>query len=102
MDIADSLKAVDAKPDEDGVVGNRDTKKEEEDMAIVLERLNLAAANNRVFSISDETQVLPQRFNQVFKDLINGVPTACNDLETLLKKRRQTAIKDVQLPTFLQ
>ena len=39
-------------------------------MAIVLERLSLAAVNNRVFSINDETQVLLQRFNQVFKDLI--------------------------------
>jgi len=85
MNVAEGLKAADAKPDEDGVVGDRDAKKEEEDMAIVLERLNLAAVNNRVFSISDETQVLLQRFNRVFKDLINGVPTAYNDLEVLLK-----------------
>jgi len=72
-------------------------------MMMVLERLNLAAVNNRVFSISDETQLLLQQFNQIFKDLVNGVPTAYNDLESLLKNGdRQLQKTFNQLPTFLQ
>jgi hypothetical protein len=103
MDVAEGLKHADAKPNEDGVVEDPDAKKEEEDMTIVLERLNLAAVNNRVFSISDETQVLLQQFNQIFKDLVNGVPTAYDDLEKLLKNGdRQLQKTYNQLPTFLQ
>jgi hypothetical protein len=103
MDVAEGLKHADAKPNEDGVVEDLDAKKEEEDMTIVLERLNLAAVNNRVFSISDETQVLLQQFNQIFKDLVNGVPTAYDDLESLLKNGdRQLQKTFNHLPSFLQ
>ena len=103
MDVAEGLKSADAKPNEDGLVEDPQAKKEEEDMMIVLERLNLAAVNNRVFSISDETQVLLQRFNQIFKDLINGVPTAYDDLESLLKNGdRQLQKTFNHLPSFLQ
>ena len=103
MDVAEALKSADAKPNEDGVVEDPEAKREEEDMTIVLERLNLAAVNNRVFSISEETQVLLQQFNQVFKDLVNGVPTAYNDLEVLLKNGdRQLQKTFNQLPSFLQ
>jgi hypothetical protein len=104
MDVAEGLKLADAKPNEEGVVEDPDAKKEEEeDMTIVLERLNLAAVNNRVFSISDETQLLLRQFNQIFKDLVNGVPTAYDDLEKLLKNGdRQLQKTYNQLPTFLQ
>jgi hypothetical protein len=103
MDVAEGLKSADAKPNEDGLVEDPQAKKEEEDMMIVLERLNLAAVNNRVFSISDETQVLLQRFNQIFKDLVNGVPTAYDDLESLLKNGdRQLQKTFNHLPSFLQ
>ena len=103
MDVAAGLKSADARPNEDGVVEDPEAKKEEEDMTVVLERLNLAAVNNRVFSISDETQVLLQQFNQIFKDLVNGVPTAYNDLELLLKNGdRQLQKTYNSLPMFLQ
>jgi hypothetical protein len=103
MDVAEGLKHADAKPNEDGMVKDPAAKKEEEDMTIVLERLNLAAVNNRVFSISDETQILLQQFNQIFKDLVNGVPTAYDDLEKLLKNGdRQLQKTYNQLPAFLQ
>jgi hypothetical protein len=103
MDVAEGLKSADAKPNEDGLVEDPQAKKEEEDMMIVLERLNLAAVNNRVFSISDETQVLLQQFNQIFKDLVNGVPTAYDDLESLLKNGdRQLQKTFNHLPSFLQ
>lgn len=51
----------------------------------MLERLNLAASDNQVFSISNETNELLRKFKQVLKDLMNGVPTAYNDLESLLR-----------------
>ncbi|KAK5226712.1 hypothetical protein LTR72_002700 [Exophiala xenobiotica] len=81
----------------------KEAKREEEDMTIVLERLNLAAINNRVFSISDETQELLRQFNLVFKDLVNGVPTAYDDLEKLLTNGdRQLQKTFNSLPGFLQ
>ena len=103
MDVAEGLKSADAKPNEDEIVDDAEAKKEEEDMTVVLERLNLAAVNNRVFSISDETQELLQKFNQIFKDLINGVPTAYDDLESLLTNGdRQLQKTFNHLPNFLQ
>lgn len=61
-----------------------DARQETEDMTEILEKLNLAADNNRVFSVSDEMQELLRKFKLIFKDLINGVPTAYHDLEMLL------------------
>lgn len=103
QDIADKMKSPNAVPNEDQIVDDKEAKKEEEDMMIVLERLNLAAVNNRVFSISDETQELLQKFNQIFKDLINGVPTAYGDLESLLTNGDKQLQKTYNsLPSFLQ
>jgi hypothetical protein len=103
QDIADKMKGPDAIPNEDDIVDDKEAKKEEEDMMIVLERLNLAAVNNRVFSISDETQELLRKFNQIFKDLINGVPTAYGDLESLLTNGDKQLQKTYNsLPSFLQ
>lgn len=72
-------------------------------MTDILEKLNLAADNNRVFSVSDETQELLRKFKLIFKDLINGVPTAYNDLEMLLTNgNRQLQDTYTKLPGFLQ
>lgn len=72
-------------------------------MTDILERLNLAADNNRVFSISDETQELLRKFKLIFKDMINGVPTAYHDLEMLLTNgNRQLQDTYTKLPGFLQ
>lgn len=102
-DLAQGVKPPDAKPNEDGQVSDDEAKREEEDMATVLETLNLAAINNRVFSISDETQDLLKQFNQVIKDLIKGVPTAYGDLESLLTNGDQQLQKAYgSLPPFLQ
>jgi len=98
-DIVANLKKAEEE-DSDEV---KEAKREEEDMTIVLERLNLAAINNRVFSISDETQDLLRQFNLVFKDLVNGVPTAYDDLEKLLTNGdRQLQKTFNSLPGFLQ
>ena len=80
-----------------------EAKQETEDMTDILERLNLAADNNSVFSISDETQELLRKFTLIFKDLINGVPTAYHDLEMLLTNgNRQLQSTYSRLPGFLQ
>ncbi|KAL4794627.1 hypothetical protein BDV19DRAFT_364515 [Aspergillus venezuelensis] len=80
-----------------------ETKQENEDMTEILDKLNLAADNNRVFSISDETQELLRKFKLIFKDLINGVPTAYHDLEMLLTNgNRQLQDTYSNLPSFLQ
>ncbi|EXJ67540.1 uncharacterized protein A1O5_09553 [Cladophialophora psammophila CBS 110553] len=98
-DIAASLKKREFEDSEE----EKEARQEEEDMTIVLERLNLAAVNNRVFSISDETQELLQKFNLIFKDLVNGVPTAYEDLESLLTNGdRQLQKTFNSLPAFLQ
>ena len=60
--IAQGLKDPDAQPNEDGQVPEHEAKKEEEEMTVVLEQLNLAAVNNRVFSISKESQELLRKY----------------------------------------
>ncbi|PYH32911.1 uncharacterized protein BO87DRAFT_377973 [Aspergillus neoniger CBS 115656] len=80
-----------------------EAKQEAEDMTEILERLNLAAENNRVFSISDETRELLRKFTLIFRDLVNGVPTAYHDLEMLLKNgNKQLQSTYSNLPKFLQ
>lgn len=97
--IAANLRKAEAEDSDD----TKEAQREEEDMTVVLERLNLAAVNNRVFSISDDTQELLEKFNLVFKDLINGVPTAYDDLESLLTNGdRQLQKTFNSLPSFLQ
>ena len=58
MSVAENLRTADAQPNEDHIVSDPEAKKEEEEMASVLEDLNLAAVNNRVFSLSKESQEL--------------------------------------------
>ena len=101
--VAEGLKTAEGKPEDGESVADAQAKREEEDMVIVLERLNLAAVNNRVFSISEETQELLQKFNQIFKDLIQGAPTAYDDLESLLTNGDKQLQKTFNhLPSFLQ
>ncbi|KAL4781829.1 hypothetical protein BJX76DRAFT_334265 [Aspergillus varians] len=86
-----------------GDTDDKEMKQENEDMTEILDRLNLAADNNRVFSISDETQELLRKFKLIFKDLINGVPTAYHDLEMLLTNgNRQLQDTYSKLPSPLQ
>ncbi|KAI9810921.1 MAG: hypothetical protein M1827_005780 [Pycnora praestabilis] len=95
---AAALKAADEHVDDP-----HEAHKEEEDMTIILDKLNLAAVNNRVFSISKESQELLQKFTLVLKDLGNGVPTAYDDLESLLtNSENQIQRMYSHLPSFLQ
>ncbi|KAL8898682.1 MAG: hypothetical protein Q9207_006580, partial [Kuettlingeria erythrocarpa] len=107
--VADALKAPGAQPNEDHVVADPEAKKEEEEMTAIMEELNLAAVNNRVFSISAESKELLQnnrakpRFTLVLKDLMNGVPTAYDDLESLLTNSENQLERSYKhLPAFLQ
>ncbi|XHG05469.1 hypothetical protein AWENTII_008691 [Aspergillus wentii] len=94
---AQSLQASTENPNDDA------SRQDAEDMTQVLEQLNLAADNNRVFSISEETQELMRKFKLIFKDLINGVPTAYNDLEMLLTNgNKQLQDTYTKLPGPLQ
>jgi len=47
--------------------------------------MNLSSINNRVFSFSAKSQQIYADFTVVLKDMINGVPTAKDDMEKLLK-----------------
>jgi hypothetical protein len=85
------------------VIGNEEQQPERTDLAEVLERLNLAAVNNRAVSVSNETQELLQKFKLILKDLIRGIPTAYHDLESLLTNGdRQLQNAFGHLPEFLQ
>ncbi|KAI4169142.1 MAG: hypothetical protein LQ346_008993 [Caloplaca aetnensis] len=101
--VADALKPPGAQPNEDHVVADPEAKKEEEEMTAIMEELNLAAVNNRVFSISAESKELLQKFTLVLKDLMNGVPTAYDDLESLLTNSENQLERTYKhLPAFLQ
>ncbi|KAL1981280.1 hypothetical protein VTN96DRAFT_2826 [Rasamsonia emersonii] len=84
-------------------ISEQERQREMEDMTAILERLNLAAENNRVFSISDETQELLHKFKLIFRDLVTGVPTAYHDLESLLANGDKQ-LRDAfgHLPSFLK
>lgn len=86
-----------------GAVTPNEAASEHHDLAAVLENLNLAAENNRVFSLSKESQVLVQKFTLVLKDIVNGVPTAYDDLVNLLEgSQGQLHKKYSDLPPWLQ
>jgi hypothetical protein len=72
-------------------------------MTSILDQLNLSAVNNQVFSFSKESQRLMDEFTQILKDLVNGVPTAYDDLEKFLT-RSETEVSGMfdKMPPFLQ
>ncbi|KAI4111180.1 MAG: hypothetical protein LQ345_006851 [Seirophora villosa] len=101
--VAEALKSPGARPNEDHAVPEPEAKQEEEEMTAIMDELNLAAVNNRVFSISAESKDLLQKFTLVLKDLMNGVPTAYDDLESLLTNSENQIERSYKhLPPFLQ
>jgi hypothetical protein len=58
--------------------------REKDDLTRVLDDLNISARNNTAFALSAESNELVRRFTNILKDLVNGVPTAVNDLTSLL------------------
>lgn len=98
--FADSLReAVEASKAADLTETQRETK----ELTQILEELNLSAVNNRVFSFSKESEELLGKFTLVLKDIVNGVPTAYNDLEKLFTDYDAQLKKMYgNLPPFLQ
>jgi len=82
---------------------NTEAEKEQEDISSILDQLNLSAVNNRAFSFSKESQKLMAEFTQILKDIVNGVPTAYDDLEKLLTRSEGQLDKlFLAMPPFLQ
>ncbi|KAK8223624.1 hypothetical protein BKA81DRAFT_295521, partial [Phyllosticta paracitricarpa] len=80
-----------------------EAKKEERDLTQVLDQLNLAAVNNRVFSFSEESQNLLERWKQVLRDIVSGAPHAYDDLEQFLTGSEKQLDKMYNsLPPFVQ
>ncbi|KAI9752297.1 MAG: hypothetical protein M4579_005681 [Chaenotheca gracillima] len=95
---SDKKRGKEARP-----VTPNEARKEEQDITEVLDNLNLAAEGNKVFSLSKESTVLVQKFTVVLKDLVNGVPTAYDDLVHLLDDSQGQLQKAFNhLPPFLQ
>jgi hypothetical protein len=85
------------------VVPAEEADKEKEDITHILDQLNLSAVNNRAFSFSKESQKLMAQFTQILKDIVNGVPTAYDDLEKLLTNSdKQLNEMFNKMPPFLQ
>lgn len=84
-------------------VPEAEATKEEDDISRILDELNISAVNNRAFSMSAESRQLVQKFTVILKDLVNGVPTAYDDLVSLLDNSQSTLSKSYDhLPSFLQ
>ena len=66
-------------------VPDSEADREKRDLTRVLDDLNLSAKNNTAFSLSAESTELVRRFTLILKDLVNGVPTAVDDLTSLLE-----------------
>lgn len=64
-----------------------EVRREETDITRVLDDLNLSAQNNKAFSLSADSAEMVRRFTLVLKDIVNGVPTAYDDLVGLLEDR---------------
>lgn len=105
---ANRFSALFVKSKKDGVGANNtvspaEAEREEDDITRVLNDLNMSAVNNRAFSLSKESNELVKKFTVVLKDLVNGVPTAYDDLVDLLEDSQGTLAKSYEhLPSFLQ
>lgn len=71
-------------------------EREKDDLSRVLDDLNLAARNNKTFSLSQDSQELVGKFTVVLKDLVNGVPTAATDLRHLLDDHDGTLARNYE------
>jgi len=99
----DLQSAADQAKTGEGADGKTANEKENEDLTSILDQLNVSASNNRVFSFSKESQKLIGDFTIILKDIINGVPTAYDDLEKLLKNREGELQKMYGgMPPFIQ
>ncbi|KAL1897523.1 hypothetical protein Cpir12675_002311 [Ceratocystis pirilliformis] len=76
---------------------------EAKELAHVLDELDLSARNNRTFSMSAESAALVHKFSLVLQDLLNGVPTAVDDIKALVEDRDGTLARSYdRLPSPLK
>lgn len=89
---------------EDGTVNEEATKEQQErEVSVLLDKLNLSNINNRVFAFSAETQKIYERFAQCLKDIINGAPTAYEDMDKLMREAGPKLEAQFQsMPPFVQ
>jgi hypothetical protein len=84
-------------------VPKAEEEREKDDINKVLDDLNLSARNNKTFSLSKESAEMVGMFTIVLKDLVNGVPTATNDLKKLFDDHDGTLAKNYEkLPKSMQ
>ncbi|WQF80214.1 hypothetical protein CDEST_05228 [Colletotrichum destructivum] len=84
-------------------VGPEEAAREQDDISRVLDDLNLSARNNKAIPLSAESSELVGKFTLVLKDLVNGVPTAVDDLRNLVEDRDGTLKKSFdKLPNSMK
>ncbi|KAF2863526.1 hypothetical protein K470DRAFT_274405 [Piedraia hortae CBS 480.64] len=102
----DTAKDAEIEPvrNEDGTINEEKTReKQEKELSVLLSRLNVSSINNHLFAISQETEKIYSQFTQVLKDVINGVPTAYQDMDKLMREAGPTLEKQfASLPPFVQ
>lgn len=89
---------------EDGTVNEEKTKeKQEREVSVLLDNLDMSNINNRVFSFSNETQKIYARFSEILRDTMNGGPTAYEDMEKLMREAGPQLEKQfASMPPFVQ
>ncbi|KAM3463778.1 hypothetical protein MY5147_008588 [Beauveria neobassiana] len=96
-------KAEDGLKPQDAQLATTEAEREKKDLGNVLDRLNLSAKNNKIVPGGGDSAALLAKFTQVFKDLVNGVPTAVDDLTSLIEDRDGTIAKGFdKLPSSLK
>ena len=89
---------------EDGTLNEEATQqKQEQEISVLLDNLSLSSINNRVFPLTQETQKYYERFAQCLKDIINGAPTAYEDMDKLMREAGPKLEKQFSsMPPFVQ
>ncbi|OTA38510.1 hypothetical protein BTJ68_01699 [Hortaea werneckii EXF-2000] len=89
---------------DDGTINEEKTKeKQEREVSVLLDKLDMSSINNRVFSFSTETQKIYARFSDILRDTMNGGPTAYEDMEKLMREAGPTLEKQFHsMPPFVQ
>lgn len=82
---------------------NGNETQDEKEVSVLLDKLNLSSINNRVFSFSQKSQDIYSEFTVILKDMINGAPTAYQDMEKLLKENEgHLGETFASMPPFVQ
>ncbi|TEA21787.1 hypothetical protein C8034_v005415 [Colletotrichum sidae] len=80
-------------PPKPAAVPADEAAREKDELSRVLDDLNLSARNNKAIPLSAESSELVRQFTLALKDLVNGVPTAVDDIKNLVEDRDGTINK---------